>query len=85
MIDTSLLKILILEAAESCYAKGPAWAQERVVLNEIAQRLPDAKKDRKLQEQILTCWHDFFRQGELSWGHDFDNPNAPWFHVAKRG
>ncbi|HVC94073.1 MAG TPA: hypothetical protein VND64_10305 [Pirellulales bacterium] len=85
-LDHDQLEEKILEIAREYYEKGPGFAQEGVVLREIAERLgvqiggPIVE-----QEQILlTCWHDLFRTGKLSWGYDIDNPDSPWFHFPHR-
>ena len=39
--------------------------------------------DLDLQQAILTCWHDLFRDGALSWGYDLDNPDPPFFHIPE--
>jgi len=40
--------------------------------------------DLDLQQAILTCWHDLFREGLLSWGYVLDNTDAPFFHIPER-
>jgi hypothetical protein len=60
-----------------------------VVLDEAARQLfnrdPFVTPSNVNQEQvILTCWHDLFREGRLSWGYDLNNPDAPFFHVPIR-
>lgn len=34
---------------------------------------------------ILTVWYDLFREGILSPGMNFDNPNLPHYHLTERG
>lgn len=72
------LESTILEVARRYYDRGPGFAQESVVLREIAARL--SADSLAEQQQILTCWHRLFQQGKLSWGYDLDNPNRPFFH-----
>jgi hypothetical protein len=83
-MDQEQLKRTILEVARECLEKGPGWAQEGVVLREVAERLGGSARNEQDQQKILTCWHDLFLKGELSWGFNLDNPNAPWFHVPRR-
>ena len=55
--------------------------QEAVVLREAAEILrPHSLKE---QQELLTQWHELFRTGELAWGYDIDNPNAPFFHFVE--
>lgn len=34
---------------------------------------------------LLSEWHELFRTGILSWGHNLANPNPPFCHVTERG
>jgi hypothetical protein len=74
------LKELVYKTAVESASRGPGWSQERPVLNEISHLISNGS-DHKTQQLILTCWHDLFREGRLSWGYDVDNPNAPFFHL----
>lgn len=80
--DYKTLKEKVLEEAKACAKRGPGYSQQRVVLDNVAESL--GTKDLNIQRAILTCWHDLFREGELSWGYDLDNPGAPFFHVPER-
>lgn len=61
------------------YQQGPGYAQEGVVLREARRRL---SLQGVLEEQVLLdCWHDMFRDGELEWGYNIDNPGPPFFHI----
>ena len=85
-LDPKVVGELILDVAREYTAKGPGWAQESVVLREVAERLGvagDVNVSR--QQTVLTCWHDLFRDGVLSWGYDIDNPSAPCFHFRETG
>jgi hypothetical protein len=73
------IKKLVFDTALELSRRGPGWAQERPVLNEVRHRIGFA--DDQTQQLVLTCWHDLFRTGRLSWGYNLDNPNAPFFHV----
>jgi hypothetical protein len=74
----------VFAVAKAMAQKGPGWAQQRSVLLAVANELPEAMRDERVQQQILTCWHDLFRLGWLSWGYNIDNPDAPFFHVPAR-
>ena len=82
-MDDKDLRNQILDVARKCYDQGPGWAQEMVVLREFAEQHHIGRNVEK-QQDGLTCWHDLVRDGELSWGYNIDNPNAPWFHFPKR-
>lgn len=81
------LKGKILETAMTCVARGRGYAQEKAVLDEVTNEFGGnmhTSLDIGLQQSILTCWHDLFREGDLSWGLDLDNPGAPFFHIPER-
>jgi hypothetical protein len=78
------LKNQVYQTAVETAGQGYGWAQERVVVREVARRLGLGPDSVSGQQAILTAWHDLFREGKLSWGFDVDNPNAPFFHVARR-
>ena len=72
---------LVFTVAKEMVRKGPGWAVQGTVLSEVAKRVRDDSNDERVQQRILTCWHDLFRQGRLSWGYNIDNPDAPFYHV----
>ena len=83
-MEYSDLMKAVLETAKRCAKRGAGYAQQSVVLNELAERFSRSSftpLDVTLQQTILTCWHDLFREGILSWGYDLDNPDAPFFHL----
>ena len=82
-MPTQELKEQLLRIVAECLAKGPGYAQELVVLREASEQL-GLGGDREKEQELLTCWHDLFRDGELSWGYDIDNPNTPFFHKPNR-
>jgi hypothetical protein len=71
---------LVFRTAVDSAKRGPGYAQQNSVLWDVAQRVPNSRNP-SVQQDILTCWHDLFRLGRLSWGYDIDNPDAPFFHV----
>lgn len=86
-IDYDVLKAKILDVAKQFAARGVGYSQVRQVLNEVANPAGGnmhTRRDLELQQAILTCWHDLFREGTLCWGYDLDNPGPPFFHVAER-
>jgi hypothetical protein len=57
--------------------------QMGTVLQEVAQQ---AKARGPTPEvDMLTAFYDLFRTGQLSWGSNFCNAVAPWFHVTQMG
>jgi hypothetical protein len=81
------LKQKVLEAAKECAQGGPGYSQQRPVLDAVAAKEGAnmwTRLDLADQQAILTCWHDLFREGVLSWGYDLDNPDSPFFHIPER-
>jgi hypothetical protein len=86
-IDYETLKQKVLDSAKEFARKGPGYSQQRVVLDNVAKSFGGnalASPNLDIHQAILTCWHDLFREGDLSWGYDLDNPDAPFFHVPER-
>jgi len=80
------LREAVYDAAVRCAKRGAGYSQQRVVLDEVAKQQFNIDSfvtpSNIIPEQdILTCWHDLFREGRLSWGYDLNNPDAPFFHV----
>lgn len=76
------LSELVRQTAIFCHRKGAGYAQQSVVLQQVGRQLArEGQRPTVSDSQILTCWHDLFLSGDLSWGYDLDNPNAPFFHV----
>jgi hypothetical protein len=87
VLDYVALKQKVLEAAQECARQGPGYSQQRPVLDAVAGAAGGnmwTRIDLGMQQAILTCWHDLFREGVLSWGYDLDNPDAPFFHIPER-
>ena len=86
-MDYETLKQKVLDASKECVARGRGYSQEKSVLDEVESKF-DGKMHRPLeddlQEAIITCWHDLFREGTLCWGLNLDNPGPPFFHFPKR-
>jgi hypothetical protein len=77
------LKEDLYKVAVEMFQRGPGYAQEASVLREMRQRR-NIGHDPRLEQNVLTCWHDLFVEKRLSWGYNFDNPNAPFFHIPER-
>ena len=87
VIDYTALKQKVFEAAKECARGGPGYSQQRPVFDAVAGAAGGnmwTRLDLDFQQAILTCWHDLFREGVLSWGYDLDNPDAPFFHIPER-
>ncbi len=65
-------------------AKGDGYAQEGVVMREIADEL-NIRWDANIETQrlVLDAWHDLFSSKKLGWGFNLDNPNSPFYHVRQ--
>ena len=77
VIDYVALKQKVLEAAKDCARRGPGYSQQRPVLDAVAGAAGAnmwTRLDLAVQQAILTCWHDLFREGTLSWGRGRDRP-----------
>jgi hypothetical protein len=86
-IDYEALKRKILDAANECAERGAGYAQQKAVFDAIVQAYGgdmSTRLDLDLQQAILTCWHDLFREGTISWGLNLDNPDPPFFHIPVR-
>ncbi|HEY2411739.1 MAG TPA: hypothetical protein VGI40_05835 [Pirellulaceae bacterium] len=83
-IETSTIRDVLLRIAEEATKRGPGFAQESVILRQALEDLKLSWEDVPSQQQMLTCWHDLFRDGKLAWGYDVDNPGPPFFHFARR-
>lgn len=76
------IRSALLRIARERYREGPGTAQEPVVLREAAEML-HATTDVRVQQQILTAWHNLFQDGTLIWGYDIDNPGHPFYHFPE--
>ena len=86
-IEYETLRQKVLDAATECGARGRVHSQQKTVLDKVASDFGGnmhTMLDLDLQQAILTCWHDLFREGALSWGLDLDNPGPPFFHIPQR-
>jgi len=77
------LKNFLLQLATGNLERGPGFAQDSVVISDAVEQLRIGN-DLAAQQELLTAWHDLFRDGILSWGYNADNPGAPFFHRTNR-
>lgn len=85
-IPTANIRETMLQVISDLQPKGPldGSLQQTGVLMEMQKRLGITRND-DLELAILTIWNDLFRTGLLSWGHNLNNPDRPFFHVTERG
>lgn len=82
MVNEDQVRDTILDVARNVIETGGAnFAQEQIVLRQVAQKL-NVRGDLEAEQFILTCWNNLFRDGTLSWGFNIDNPSRPWFHFS---
>ena len=68
-IDFTALKQKVLKAAMECAAKGSGYSQQKPVLEAVASSFGGnmwTRLELDLQQAILTCWYDLFREGVLA-------------------
>ncbi|QVL31839.1 hypothetical protein KIH39_23880 [Telmatocola sphagniphila] len=76
------VKKIVWEHAKRAAEQGAGYAQEGVVMRQIADELGIRwNADLKIQHWVLDAWHDLFASKKLGWGYNLDNPNSPFFHV----
>jgi hypothetical protein len=88
--DTEV-KERLLQIAKEMAQKGAGYAQESLVLRGMEEKHGGWMREQnqkwnsllKRQQLILTAWNDLFRERQLSWGYDIDNPSTPFFHVTE--
>lgn len=72
---------VLLDVANEALKEGPGYAQESYVLGEAGRKLGVGNIED--QQKLLDAWQDLFRQGDLVWGYDLSNPQAPFFHEPR--
>jgi hypothetical protein len=58
--------------------------QQGSILGELQKRL-GRSQSLEIEQAILTCWYDLFRNGLLSWGYNLSNTDQPFCHVTAHG
>jgi hypothetical protein len=82
-MDGNTIRKALLETLAEHHAKGVGYFQSTSVLNEVRRKLDVRGKED--QQAILTLFHDLFRTGQLAWGDDLANPEAPFMHWTDAG
>ncbi len=79
-MDFEQRKERLRQIAQECVSKGPGYAQEGVVMREA--RTVFGPGDLEHEQLTLEAWHCLFKEAIFDWGHNLDNPGAPFFHQA---
>lgn len=77
------IRATFLEVLAEYEGMGSGYFQSEPVLKEVSRRLN--ARQRTDQQAILTLFSDLFRNGQLAWGVDLANPNAPFMHLTEVG
>ncbi|MFX0139120.1 MAG: hypothetical protein ACFFDN_36095 [Candidatus Hodarchaeota archaeon] len=86
MNEANIRKLLLEIIAEM--SKQGISLQSGTILNKIETQLrkdPRCPLDISLEQAILTCFYDLFRNGILSWGYNLCSPEAPKCHLTEHG
>jgi hypothetical protein len=77
---------VLLEEVQRARPKSPTDGslQQNTVLRRVGERL-SVVNDLELEQIVLAEWYGLFRTGYLSWGHNLNNCNPPFFHVTAHG
>jgi len=86
MLDIRSTFLEIIAEKIAYIRKDPSHGslQQESILQELHKRL-GFPRQIEIQQAILTCWYDLFRNGVLSWGSDLSNANPPFCHVTTQG
>lgn len=90
-MPSSDVRSVMLTVVNELLTGGRGSCQTNGVLHAVRERLRSTPQlvhqpvDTRIQEAILTQWHELFRTGYLAWGMDFSNPDPPFFHVTEQG
>ena len=83
-MDENQIRSVLLQAVNNLAHSGATF-QQGAVLQQAAQRLGIRSGRIEDQQELLTMWHDLFRNGHLAWGFNIDNPNPPFCHLTETG
>ena len=79
------IRATLLEVVREYDQRGPGYFQLPSVVSEAAQRLGIRNHNLPEVRALLTFASDLFRQGQLAWGHDLANQEAPFVHLTALG
>src|SRR6266566_7155794 len=83
-MDGNQIRSTLLQVVSE-YASYGSQFQQGVVLQKAAQKLGIYNGRIEDQQALLTMWHDLFRNGQLAWGYNIGNPDAPFCHLTEQG
>ncbi len=83
-IRTKLLEIISKMDASIRRDSSSGLLQQGAILQELNQQL-GWSQSLEMQQAILTCWYDLFRNGTLSWGGNLSNSDPPFCHITAQG
>jgi len=79
---------LLQAVADQDKARGDSLVggglQQVSILGEAIKRLGQRLSPAE-EQALLTAWYDLFRDGQLSWGYNLNNPDPPFCHVTDTG
>jgi hypothetical protein len=58
--------------------------QQVSILAEVVKRLGQRLTPPE-EQALLTAWYDLFRDGQMSWGYNLNNPDPPFCHITEQG
>lgn len=82
-MDGNTIRTVLLEVLSEHHSQGPGYFQTMPVLGEVRRRLNI--RGAADEQAVLTLFHDMFRTGQLGWGYDLANPDAPFMHLTDAG
>lgn len=83
-IRSALLEIISKKDAYIRGDRSRGSLQQGSILQELEQQL-GRPQSIEMEEAILTCWYDLFRNGILSWGFNLSNTDQPFCHLTEHG
>ena len=78
------IRRVLLEVINEYSDKEGGSFQSRGILDDAQRRL-GIHNNVKMEQALLTLWHDLFRTGYLAWGYNLSNPSPPFCHLTDQG
>jgi hypothetical protein len=82
-MDGNTIRTALLEVLAEHHARGVGFFQSGSVLDAVRRKLN--VRGTADEQAVLTLFHDLFRTGQLAWGYDLANPDAPFMHWTDAG
>ena len=87
-IDGQFIRNTVLETINQL-SKNNTHFQFSSVINEIEGKIRDytgtTHINLEIEQAILAFIYDLFRNGHISWGYNFSNPQFPCCHLTEQG